>query len=84
VNTETAIILLAAGNIAFGAGLIFMQIQFSRQRRHQAEANRAFHRINELQLAINRQQTELNSKNAQAIVSITDNLGRLVELVTGN
>ena len=82
MNTETATIILGAGLVLAGAGIFSMQIQLMKQRKHQAEANRAFHRINELQLAINRQQTELNSKNTQAIVSITDNLGRLVELVT--
>lgn len=82
MNHETAIILLAVGNIAFGAGLVFTQIQFIRQRKHQAEANRAFHRINELQLDINRQQTKLNGKNSQAIQAITENLGKVVEIVT--
>ena len=82
MNTETALILLSAGNIIAGACIFSLQLQLVKQRKHQADANRAFHRINELQLDINRQQTKLNGKNSEAIQAITENLGKVVEIVT--
>ena len=82
MNIETATLILAAGLVLAGASIFTIQIQLIKQRKHQADANRAFNRIAELQLGINQKQTELNQKNSQAIASITDNLGKIVEIVT--